>query len=252
MSRVTDILDNVRDILSDEDKQRWTDAKLLRLFNEGLKTWVIGTGTHKTRGYIPLEVNTALYDMSPYSFNIDRIQYMNIALEAKTEEEMDAIEDNWQDTVGPEPLYVIFSNYKQGLFRIYPKVTELAADNITYNSLYGALIDIEIVDELLQIPQIDNLLFGTTKYLVVFYTGKPSTVTLTTADAELNINPLYDIAITSYISGQALRLDADTLNRAFGAEQLQYFTALVTRAKTKEAVSNNSLSLREVKYKGFQ
>jgi hypothetical protein len=250
MSRITEILSKTRKILADKDKQRYSDEDLISLLNDALINWGVFTGTLKLRSYIPIEANTALYDMSPYCFNINRIQYGSKVLIAKTEEEMDRINILWQDEVGNEPKYIIFDNLKQGLFRIYPKVEDVTLNNITQNSLYGGLIDISITDDLLQIPSIDNISFTDVKYLTIFYVGKPRTVTMSSTDDELDIDMIYDLALVSYISGQALRLDVDSQNRAFGTEQLQSFMGLATEAKKKETLNNNNFIAREVAYRG--
>lgn len=250
MSRITEILSKTRRILADKDKQRYSDDDLISLLNDGLINWTILTGTLKLRSYIPIELNTALYDMSLYCFNIDRIQYANKVLEVKTEEQMDKLKIDWQDDIGTEPKYVIFDNLKQGLFRIYPKVDDSVLNNITQNSVYGGLIDITITDDLLQIPSINNIAFTDVKYLVIFYIGKPRVVTIASLDIDLDIDPIYDLALVSYISGQALRLDVDSQNRNFGTEQLQSFVGLGNEAKKKEAIGNNSFIVREVAYRG--
>jgi hypothetical protein len=250
MSRITEILSKARRILADKDKQRYFDDDLISLLNDGIVNWLIATRTLKLRAYVPLEPNTALYDLSPYSINIDRIQYGSKALEVKTEEEMDKIKIDWQDDVGSEPKYVIFDNLKQGLFRIYPKVDNNVLNNITQNSVYGGLIDITITDDLIQIPAINNIAFSDLKYLLIFYTGKPRTINIASTDDELDIDFIYDLALVSYISGQALRLDVDAQNRNFGTEQLQSFMGLAAEARKSDALNSNSFITREIAYRG--
>lgn len=249
--RVENILLNTRDVLADHSKQRWTDDTLIRLFNQGLKSFVMQAKTLKQRSYLPVEVNTAIYDMSPYSLYIDRIEYMHQVLEGKTEEQMDRIEKDWPLTVGDKPKFVVFDNLKQGVFRIYPKVVDGAINNVNQNQPYGILIDIEVTDDLLMVPQIDDIAFQGRKFLVVFYIGKPREVTIETEDEDLDIQEHWDDALVAYISGQALRLDADTLNRQFGAEQLGIFNSYVAKATIGESEANNTFVVREIPYKGF-
>lgn len=251
MARVNDILLNVRDVLADHNKHRWSDDTLLRLFNQGLKNFITQTKVLKLKSYIPIETNTAIYDMSPYAISIDRIQYLDKVLIGKTEEELDKINIEWQSVVGTEPKNVIFDNVKKGVFRIYPKVTESTLNNVVQNQPYGILIDIVMTDDLAHIPEFDNIAFEAVKYLTVYYIGKPKVVTLDTEDSELDLDDEYDDAMVAYISGQALRLDADTQNRAFGAEQLSIYNSYVMTATKKESESNNTFVNREIPYKGF-
>lgn len=251
MARVSDILLNVRDVLADHGKQRWSDDTLLRLFNEGLNNFVQQTKSLKLRSYIPIELNTAIYDMSPYAMSIDRVQYMSKVLVAKTEEDMDKIDLLWQEAVNEEPKFIIFDGLKKGQFRIYPKINNLTVNNVSQNQPYGILIDIEMTDDLVQIPEFTNIAFDSTKYLAVYYIGKPNKVAIDTEDDDLDLDSIYDPAIVAYISGQALRLDADTLNRQFGAEQLSIYTSYVTQAQNEESKTNNTFINREIPYKGF-
>lgn len=251
MSRVTDILTRARDILADQNKQRWTDDTLLRLFNKGLLNFIMQAKTLKLKGFVALEKNTAIYDMSRYAISIDRIQYMEKVLVSKTEEEMDRIDTSWQTRFDREPEIVIFDNLKLGSFRIYPMVEDNVENNISQNSPYGILVDINVVSDLYKVPGFNNAAFNGLKYLTVFYTGRPRTITIDSTDDELDIDYIYDEAIAAYISGEALRLDGDAQNRAFGVEQLSIFKGYVDQAKIAEAGANNTFIRREVLYKGF-
>jgi len=132
----SDVLISARDVLSDQGKKRWTDETLFRLLNEGISNFTIHTSYAKSRLYITLEAGVTKYDLSPYAINIDRVNYLNMVLEAKSEEEMDRININWEDDVGEEPKYVIFENLRQGIFRIYPKVENLATEVVSQNQVF--------------------------------------------------------------------------------------------------------------------
>lgn len=251
MTRIESILLQVRDVLADHKKQRWSDEVLIRLFNEALLNFILQARTLKLKAYIELENNTAIYDFSKYAISVDRVQYLEKVLGSKTEEEMDKFDISWQIREGNEPELAVFDNQKQGVFRLYPIVTSNALDNIEQNSLYGILIDINVVDDLFKLPSFGNASYSGKKFIIVYYTGKPRIVTLSTLDDEIDLDSLYDQAIISYISGQALRFDADTLNRQFGAEQLSIYKSYVEQAKVKEAEANNTFIRRDIAYKGF-
>lgn len=251
MTRIESILLQVRDVLADHKKQRWSDEVLIRLLNEGLLNFILQSRTLKLKAYIELENNTAVYDLSKYAISIDRVQYLEKVLGSKTEEEMDKMNISWQIKEGSEPELIVFDNQKQGVFRIYPIITQNALDNIEQNSLYGILIDINVIDDLFKLPSFGNVSYEGKKFIIVYYTGKPRILTIDSADEDIDLDTLYDQAMISYISGQALRFDADTLNRQFGAEQLSIYKSYVEQAKVKEAEANNTFIRRDVAYKGF-
>ena len=251
MTRIESILLQVRDVLADHKKQRWSDEVLIRLLNEGLLNFILQARTLKLKAYIELENNTAVYDLSKYAISIDRVQYLEKVLGSKTEEEMDKMNISWQIKEGSEPELIVFDNQKQGVFRIYPIITQNALDNIEQNSLYGILIDINVIDDLFKLPSFGNVSYEGKKFIIVYYTGKPRILTIASADEDIDLDTLYDQAMISYISGQALRFDADTLNRQFGAEQLSIYKSYVEQAKVKEAEANNTFIRRDVAYKGF-
>lgn len=246
---VKDILLKIRDVLADHQKQRWSDDTLLRLLNEGINNFILQTKTLKLRSYIPIETNKTVYDMSPYASSIDRVQYMDQVLIAKTEEEMDRYKIDWLSDEGETPKFVIFDNLKQGSFRLYPKIVGNTINNIVQNQVYGGLIDVDINESLYMNPQFSSAAFQGYKQLIVCYVGKPNLVDL--ESTEIEIDNVYEPAIVAYVSGQALRLDSDTLNRDFGAEQLSIYKGYVDQAKSREAESNNTFINREIHYRGF-
>jgi len=246
---VSDVLTSVRDILADSSKARWPDATLIRLLNDGINNFVLQTSFAKAKAYIELEQEIAVYDISSYAIGIDRIQYISTILAAKTEEEMDLINPLWEDEVGEEPKYIIFENLRQGVFKVYPKVIAGAANVTVQNQVYGGLIDISFTDGTLQLPNLSNIAFTDTKYLTVYYVERPTA--MATLTDVVKINEVYKAALVAYISGQALRLDQDTLNRQFGAEQLKIYDTYVAQALSKDAKANNTFHNRQTSYKGF-
>ena len=242
MARVVDILNRTRQILSDKSSTRWTDADLLSLFNEGLNHFVLHSKTLKSRKYILIEDNIGIYDMSPYASSVNRVQYLSTALEVKSMEDMDKIDTSWEDTVGTVPKYVIFDEYEGNKFRIYPKVSSGSANIITQNSFFGGLIDITVTDDLVIIPEVDLIRQDLSKYLLIFHVAIPRVITIASLDTDLDLPAIYDHAMITYISGQCLLFDQDSLSRELGATQLSIYESYITKAKIKESRSNSSTS----------
>lgn len=247
-TRVEDILARVRDVLADPSKTRYTDTNLLRLLTSGVNDFLIRTKVSKSVLYIPIENYVALYKLQDYSQAILRVQYLDLSLEPKTIAEMDALDPNWVSTKGEVPLYVIFENLPQGSFKIYPKVASSTTSIVTVTNTYGGLIDIEMTDELVGFPDLDDLETFVSSYLTITYIRKQGDITTST---ELYIDSMYDEALVYYVSGMALRADADTQNRAFGNEQITLYNGYVDKAFKNESTHNNTLSPRASAYKGF-
>lgn len=249
VSRVENILLNVRDILSDHKKTRWSDDTLLRTLTLGINDLISRTKVTKSSLYIDIEENIGIYKIQDYSQSILDVKYIDKSLIVKTTAEMNAIDKTWESTAtSTYPIYVIFDNLPQGTFRIYPKVTDTSTAITLSNSLYGAIIDINATDELYKLPNIENLESLSTKYLKVTYVKKHPKLSL---QSELDFDDIYDEAMIYFVSGMSLRNDADTQNRAFGTEQLKFYDSMVSVAKGNETISNNSLAPIATSYKGF-
>lgn len=247
---VSDILTSVRDVLADQSKKRWQDDVLIRLLNSGVRNFILTTGYAKAKIYVGLEQEVSTYDLSNYAISIDRVMYKDKVLEAKSDVEMDLINPTWEDEVGLEPRYVIFENLRQGVFRIYPKVSDEASEIISQNQVYGGLIDINVTEDFAIIPGMEDVAFSAIKHVVVYYIERHAE--LTSLDDTVKLPDLYKEAVVAFVTGQALRLDQDTLNRQFGAEQLSIYDNYVTKALGKEAKANNTFHNRQVAYRGFQ
>lgn len=244
------VLHSARITLADQAVIRWPNSDLLSFLNDGLSALAIKTDFSKEKVYIAVEHNIAKYDISDIAIKIDEVRYLNKPMEAKRGPQMDQISTTWEDDIGLEPKYVIFDNMRPGTFKIYPKVTEGAANIIVQNSPYGGLIDIECTDELASIPSIDNIAFSDIKYLSIYYTAKPPTIT--DISNSIDIGSVWLPALSAYVAGMALMSDKDTQSRNMGAEQLSLFSSYVDSYDEKEKMQNNSMTVRFMGYRGFQ
>lgn len=250
MSRISNILLEVRDIVGDIDEIKYSDDTLIRLLNRGIVQINTAGNIIKAKSYIKIENNIASYNLSDIAQKIDRVQYLESNVQNLSYTELDKINTNWQNVTGDVVQYVSFDNNIPCKFIIYPKIINNVIDNIVSNSLYGGVIDITITDGSLEIPvnTIDSYGF---KYLTVYYTKKPNKLDVNSADLEWELDTQYDIPLVYYISGEALRLNNDTLNRQVGVDQLTLFREYITVLKNKQSLQNNSVNYTEIPYKGF-
>lgn len=249
MARIENILLKVSETIADPEFLRYSKPTVLRTINEAINNFSMLTKVIRRRYFVGIEKGMAEYKLRNYLHNIDRVQFMYQVLEVKTEEEMDEINLKWQEEVGEVPKYVIFDNLNQCNFRIYPKLVANTIDIVDYNSIYGCISDIELTDDTIFIPHKGCGNFNKA-FLIVYGAGVHKTVYETTEDDDLEWGSIYDDAIIAYTAGQLYRMNADSLNRQLGAEQLQIYSGIVGETMKKEAKANNT-TLRELNYIGF-
>lgn len=249
MSRVQDIIEKVRnDILLDPSGDRWDTPTLLRLITSGINDFLLRTKCSKARMYVTIENNIVQYNVGPYSQKVLRVEYNGSPLIVKSIAEMDQLSNTWAQDTGDKPLYVIFENLPAGSFRIYPRVPTAVEPFTIQNSLYGALIDVDLFEDLAVLP-LAEVDIGTDMYLIVTYIKKQPVITVATND--LVIDNMYDDALAFYISGMALVNDKDDANVALGSKHLAAYETYVTQASQNESESNHAIPPREIPYRGF-
>lgn len=249
MSRVASIIDNARVTLSDTNKTRYSDSVLVKYLNDGLTDFVLNTKILKERIFLELNPTASIYDLSPYVLEFLRFQFQTKVIPVLSQEELDKVSLTWQDEIGDEVECVTLSDMRKGWLRIYPRVIT-GADAIDQNSLFGGLIDISINDDNYQIPSITDVENTIKNFLTIFVVKKPKVLTLTTPDSELELGSEYDLAMEYYVTARALRSDTDSLNRNYGAEQLQLYNTYVAEASLSNSVGNQSVAERVINYRG--
>ena len=249
MSRITNIISNVRIDLGDTNTQRYTDDILIRHLNSAISDFVLATKCLRERIYVGLSVSAAIYDLRPYVLEFIRTEYLGRNIEAKSYVELDKIDVDWQSATSTEVKYVTFDHLNKGMIRVYPRV-EGAIDIVTQNSLYGGLIDINIGDDDYQIPSIEDVESNLDQYLIVYVIKKPKVVTINTIDTDLELHSMYDKALELYVTAMCLRSDTDAVNRQYGNEQLQLYVNYVDSCKNSESVDSNIIHDRIVEYRG--
>ena len=249
MSRITNIISNVRIDLGDTNTQRYTDDILIRHLNSAISDFVLATKCLRERIYVGLSVSAAIYDLRPYVLEFIRTEYLGRNIEAKSYVELDKIDVDWQSATSTEVKYVTFDHLNKGMIRVYPRV-EGAIDIVTQNSLYGGLIDITIGDDDYQIPSIEDVESTLDQYLIVYVIKKPKAIAINTIDTELELHSMYDKALELYVTAMCLRSDTDAVNRQYGNEQLQLYINYVESCKNSESVDSNIIHDRIVEYRG--
>ena len=250
MSRVLSILSKAREELGDANNTRFTDSKLLEHLNDGIKDFILSTKSLKERLYVELASNVAMYDISKYALFVERVEYMNTKIDTLSFTELDSINTMWQYETGNVVKAITFEHQSKGAFRIYPRLNTVD-NNIVSSSDYGILVDFSLDDDIVGIPSIIDVEQNLQAYLVLYVIKKPSMITLTTPDEELELDELYDKAFVHYIKAQCLRNDSDSNNRQFGNEELSAYAMYVVNNNKDFALDNQVSGDRIIQYKGF-
>jgi hypothetical protein len=247
MSRIENILANIRNDVSDEKETRWSDADILLKINQAVLDFVGKTKILKDTALIELETNQNFYDISDIALDILRVQYLNKTVHAITEQQLASLDPYWEDTVSSSFTHVVFEDLKKGSFKIYPKVEDLTLNIFEQNQPYGILIDITTD---INVYSLIEDATGIDKFMTVYYVKRPSIIEIDTLDEDIPLPEEYDKAIIFYTTGMLLRGDSDAQNRSFSAEQLQLYGNEVISASGTSSSNNNSVNSRQTSYNG--
>lgn len=269
MGRITNILQRARDTLADPDEERWSDARLIRLLDEAQK--YIARKLDLLHGITDIEIvtNQWLYDLPDDLWAITRATFDNTPIPLLSYQDMDARSRNWETDDGNGIEALIYNLRNPQEIRLYPMpnedfpiteftvetdygvVTEFdeadlgdtygvmtgldvtAGDTTTFNSVYGVVTDAE------EGPQVN-----------IQYIRDPTTIEAETE--ELEIPPMFDLALKYYVIGHAFLDDLDTENQSRGSVSLQLFEDELStlRVRNKERDGTRSTQYH-TKYRGF-
>lgn len=248
MSRVTQVIDDARRILADISADRYTDADLISLYNQGVLDIVIKSKLLKGKAFVEIESNINTYNMPDEVLKINRVQYLDTNIDVVSHDQMDDIDALWETRTGSKLTHAITNLTDAGTFKIYPRITDTTMDYVTANSPYGIIIDLETFDDIYNLPGIEDL-STIPKYMVVYYTKLPDTVAIDTLDTALQLSKAWDNALIHFIAGSSLRNDGDAQNRQFGAEELQIYSSnldIIVNEETINHTGNASITTQYV------
>ncbi|AFV51091.1 structural protein [Vibrio phage VPMS1] len=120
MTRIAEILTRVRDSLADPNKERWTDARLVRLIDEAQK--VISRRFELFRGetLVGLTVDDPTYKLPSDVWRITRASFDQRLVPMMTYDEMDKRDSAWMTRTGAKLEAIIFNNRSMNEIRVYP------------------------------------------------------------------------------------------------------------------------------------
>lgn len=238
MSRIEDIIKDVRGTLADPEAKRWSPARLIQLVDAAQKDICRQAKILRKRVYINLQPGIAEYSLPDDAIRLERILYNGKLVNIKTHAEMDKEVQDWEAKFSTEVKVVIYDKLNLKDIRVYPVPKVLDVDvpvspltgivvslaGFYMQDILGILTDLEISED-----EIIHSEVPTENYLMIQYSRYPTTITKITDTLE--ISSLYDKAIQHYVAGRALKDDMDAQNRTAGNEELAMYERELNEAK---------------------
>jgi len=215
MSRIDDIVEQVRDSLADPQGDRWDDFQLLRFINEAQKKVAIKAKLIRKTTTGTIVSGTAECTAPTDCYLITRLSINNEKVPTLTYEELDNDEDAWEDDTGATVEGVVFDESDAVKFSFYPIPTD--PTYIEYKLRYVAY-----------------------------------PTTLVKLSDSLEISQLFDEALKHYTVATAWRLDQDTQSKANAIDEFALFNTELVEAIKLNSLNGNTNSTRTTTYRGFE
>ena len=277
MSVITDILDRVRDSLADPAKQRWTDARLLRLLDEAQKDFARHTNILKGFVTLALVPEQQTYQLPKDCWSITRSHYAGANLPLYSFEHMDGVDPTWFTKKAAKPLALVFDKRNEREVRVYPipdgSLSDInytfvnetnpvyvgptlgvvtAIDDFTFDSPYGVVTDLFSVDitdnwfssvygVVTDIGEVDG-------NLTIFYIKDAND--LLDFNSVLEISSRWHFALQQYVVGRAFMDDLDVQYQQRGATALQIYDRELKLAKSSTSKDTTMSTQFSTQYNG--
>ncbi len=184
------------------------------------------TRLYSASGYIRLNKNTSVYDISSFAAKIERVEHLNVPLDMVSFSDLDAkLGHGWQDLTSKNLQYIIYDLKRSCEFRLYP-IPEIGSyDNISSNSNYGIVTSLNYIEVDMEVTgsygDINPEDIG--DYLKIYYIKSPKLLVGIDDILDVVIDRTTVSALANYISGYAFRDNMDTQNRQVGNEEISLF-----------------------------
>lgn len=242
MTRIENLLIDIRDSLADPNESRWSNDRLLRLINEAHKDMCMRAKILRDTTFVPIAIGTNTYTLQDNVYLIDKVVLNSTTLKLVTHSELDEKQPGWELDTGV-PKYIVIDKMNRKKLRVYPTPSNYnnqedatvifnpspygittSINNTNTLTPYGVVTSVVLENESTSFNSVYGVLTGQSLYLdtlVVYYIKKPDTID--SINSTLLIDSLFDKCIKFYVVGMALRDDMDTQNRTVGTEFLAYY-----------------------------
>ncbi len=251
--QASDIITKARFTLSDQDSTRWSDARLISLLNDALLDVALTTRLYNSSGYVELQDNVSIYDVSSFVVKIERVEYLSKPLMLLSFAEMDdRYGTGWQSESSGTPINVIYDLKHSGEFMLHPVPVSDSNTLVTSNSDYGIITglayekaELNIIGDFgdLASPRYEN-------YVKLYYIKTPNEIVDISDELDIVIDRTMLSSLAHYVSGAALRDNVDARNRQVGNEEITFYEDKKQRLADQKT-KGNVKRIRITDYRGM-
>jgi uncharacterized protein DUF6682 len=237
-TRLEEIIVRIRDTLSDPNSERWTDAQLIRLIDEGQKTVAKHAGFIRSKITVPIVAGVADYTLPEQVYAITRVMSeLTAKLPLVSHDEADFhYGATWELTEGATLLAVIYDKLQANNIKLYPIPTQVTAgSDVPVVPVYGVTSSGAVTVDSLSSPFGVATGFTVSSSSVLSIYCLLNATTLVDINSDLECSIAFDKALKFYATGMALRDDKDVQNRTMGNEELGFF-----QIELREAMSDSA------------
>ena len=242
VDRIKDIFLRARDTLNDHNKDRWSDATLMRNLNQGIEDIALQTELFKNSSAIALVNGQEVYNLPCSLLRVKHCTYDWKPLPLRSSGWMSAnSETDWRYRTSSNGITAaVFDEVSRRQIRVYPRPfgnygVEYSAEDGAYGVTVG-ISDYEFIDDYgvvgtLADPDVNAELqnstygvlssIGEAQAFVVYYTECPPLPE--SVDDDLPIDSCFDTILKHYVVAMALRNDLDAQNRSMANEELVFY-----------------------------
>jgi hypothetical protein len=257
----------MRDSLADNDKTRWSDARLIRLVDEAQKDFAVKARMLRTKVDISIIGGQAEYLLPENAYLMTRVVTEEGKLELVSHDSMDElVHTRWETVSGTNIEYIVFDKQNPRAFKVYPipidsdsigdtytlsdygvttlvendivvndfgvvaEVSESAADTSSFNSPYGIMVDMVSV----------------VSSVTVYYRRTPNDI-LSITDTP-DIDRIWDKGLRYYALGLAFADDKDSQNLAMSDKFMGMYGRELAEATAQSARNSTSPTPRNTQY----
>lgn len=259
------LINRIRPKIGDKNSNKWTDARIIEVINEGLEDLAKHANikyTDKTYPVLPYQRKLIIDDDK--FLRLKRVRIDNEDITFTTFEKLDKTTSRWEEKTGEKLEALIYNNQNIRELTLYPLLTETATDYQSLNENDRLLIDVPGVTQddvygLVTGFDLEDIITPENIYDPDFTEYQPITHI---SDVFININIQYystpqeveevtDIVdfdesykntLVYYVSGVLLIEDSRTENKQTGAGYLQKYNKDI-----KVDIGRNSESFQGVK-----
>ena len=262
--RLNKILSMARITLADPNQERWDDATLIAILNEGLLDFCRQTEMLHERILVPVTEGDPYFDLPEDCWTLTRVLYDNCPLPFVTHRELDGSRRCWETDRG-EPEAIIYDRRNMVRGKLYPIPefgdVEGSTEAVSLLGLFGSIVTSStgviappfgVTNSGLGVATavIGDATTPGTGELLCYYLNRPNE--LVDGTSEIDTPEIYDSALKFYLCGHAFLNDIDTANQQKGAAQLMIYDTHVRTAKRDSSHYWTRAAQFETTYRGIR